>query len=113
MYLMRGTCGLEVDMKDWQEIQDEIRKFSKETFGESDTWSKVSHLRKEIDEAAQAPDDIEEWADCMILLLDAIGSRGFTTDQLKQAVREKMAKNWERTWGEPDKDGVVEHVRDE
>lgn len=69
----------------------------------------VAHLKKEVDELAADPGDMEEIADCFLLLCHlAHQNRG----NLQIAVARKFAINKRRTWGKPDKDGVVEHVRE-
>lgn len=94
----------------WQEIQDKIGRFTDETFGGSTVESKMAHLREEIQEVIDAPEDKMEWADCMILLLDAARRAGLSMDDLHQAIEDKLAINMKRKWGAPDKDGVVRHV---
>ena len=94
----------------WQLLQDKIGGFTDETFGESTVASKMAHLREELDEVVAAPDDRMEWADCMILLLDAARRAGLSMDDLHQAIEDKMEINLKREWGEPDEDGVVRHV---
>lgn len=95
----------------WQQMQDDIGVFTDKTFGESTPQSKAHHLAEEAMEAAADPSDIIEWADCTILLLDAVRKAGFTTDDLFAAVQRKMEINKSRKWGEKDENGVVRHVK--
>jgi hypothetical protein len=95
----------------WQQMQDDIGVFTDKTFGASTPQSKAHHLAEEAMEAAADPSDILEWADCTILLLDAVRKAGFTTEDLYAAVQRKMEINKSRTWGEKDKNGVVRHVK--
>lgn len=95
----------------WQQMQDDIGVFTDKTFGESTPQSKAHHLAEEAMEAAADPSDIIEWADCTILLLDAVRKAGFTTDDLYAAVQRKMEINKSRKWGDKDENGVVRHVK--
>ena len=76
----------------------------------------VGHLRKEIDELAADPANMEEIADCMILLFHLAHQNLYhakTFDTLFKAITDKMEVNKKRKWGKPDKNGVIEHVDDE
>lgn len=95
----------------WQQMQDDIGVFTDKTFGDSTPQSKAHHLAEEAMEAAADPSDIIEWADCTILLLDAVRKAGFTTDDLYAAVQRKMEINKSRKWGDKDENGVVRHVK--
>lgn len=95
----------------WQQMQDDIGAFTDKTFGDSTPQSKAHHLAEEAMEAAADPSDIIEWADCTILLLDAVRKAGFTTDDLYAAVARKMEINKSRKWGDKDENGVVRHVK--
>ncbi len=95
----------------WQQMQDDIGVFTDKTFGDSTPQSKAHHLAEEAMEAAADPSDIIEWADCTILLLDAVRKAGFTTEDLYAAVQRKMEINKSRKWGDKDENGVVRHVK--
>ncbi len=95
----------------WQQMQDDIGVFTDKTFGDSTPQSKAHHLAEEAMEAAADPSDIIEWADCTILLLDAVRKAGFTTEDLYAAVARKMEINKSRKWGDKDENGVVRHVK--
>ena len=59
-----------------------------------------------------APDDKVEYADCLILLLDAYCMAGGSADELIDTAFKKLEINKRRDWGTPDENGVVEHIRD-
>jgi hypothetical protein len=96
----------------WQTLQDDIAAFTQKTFGESTARSKALHLAEEAREAADDPADAMEWADCLILLLDAARIAGFSTDDLYAAAQRKMEINRARQWGQPDGDGIVRHIKE-
>jgi len=99
-------------MDRWQQLQHDIGVFTDKTFGESTPEAKALHLSEEAKEAAADPQDIIEWADCQILLLDGLRKAGFTTEDLYQAVLRKMEINKTRKWGEKDENGIVRHVKE-
>ena len=49
-----------------------------------------------------------EAADCLLLLMHHAHKSGYS---LQRAARDKFEMLKTRTWGEPDEQGVVEHVR--
>jgi len=94
----------------WQILQNDIGEFTDKTFGKSTTASKMAHLKQEADEVVADPQDILEWADCMILLFDAARREGFSTDELYHGMQKKLGINKKRKWGQAGTDGVVRHV---
>lgn len=86
----------------------EAHAWARATFPHETTESVVKHLRKEVVELANAPGDPGEIADCLILVARLADRHGI---DLAAAVHAKLAILRTREWGEPDADGVVEHVR--
>ncbi|MEG1415877.1 MAG: DUF550 domain-containing protein, partial [Clostridium sp.] len=87
----------------------------------------AKHLKKEVDELIEALENFSkgggrpselfflagsEFADCLMLLLDASNHFGYDADQLITACYNKLEVNKARVWGVPDRDGVVEHIRE-
>ena len=95
---------------------NEICKWQKETFPKSTAHSKSCHLRQEVEELI---DDLEtgnwkrrlEFADCFILLYGAAAADGMTLQDITDAMHEKMEINYKRKWGNPDENGVVNHIK--
>ena len=97
-----------------QQLQDEIAIWSDATFGSGRPADiPLNHLAKEIQELIVSPEDRMEYADCLILLLDAFRLTGGSAEELINTCYEKMEINRKRKWGKPDKNGVVEHIRHE
>lgn len=71
----------------------------------------LKHLAKEAVEAQDNPDDEFEYADCLLLILDAARRAGFSPLSLVKTARDKMVINKKRTWSKPTDDNPVEHVR--
>ena len=95
-----------------QRLQNELGQWSTQTFGHRTNPSgPINHLKKEVEELAQKPLDPTEYADCLLLLLDAWRIAGGSADQLVVNAFDKLAVNKQRDWGAVDGDGVVEHVR--
>ncbi len=90
--------------------------WSRTTFPDATLKSTVEHLRREVQELADEPDSAEEMADCAILLAHAKSRLDDIAEDhnvnLPEAVREKLSVLRKRKWGEPDSDGVIEHVRE-
>lgn len=96
-----------------QELQDTVYNWSENTFGKGRPPSApLNHLLKEVQEAIDSPQDIIEYADCLLLLLDAAAKAGFNTQQLILAAFIKLDECRQRKWAEPDENGVSEHVRE-
>ena len=92
------------DQSDW----------SQATFGtdqERGPLGALRHLEKEARETQAAPDDIEEYADCFLLILDAARRAGISPLQLIEAAQGKMVINRQRSWPRPVDDQPVEHIR--
>jgi len=124
-------------MDKWQEIQDDIKKFSDKTFGDHRiAKSMIPHLKKEVDELNMALDEFYEgaylctnnwmdlfnqkiqnvrmeYADCLIFILDSAAHFHYpiTTDELLKAIKDKMEINKGRKWGKPDENGITEHIK--
>ena len=97
-----------------QQLQNEIATWSDNTFGANRPAEiPLYHLAKEIRELIASPDDSMEYADCMLLLLDAYRMAGGTADELVELCYKKLEINRKREWGLPDKNGVIEHIREE
>ncbi len=95
-----------------QKLQNEIAEWSDATFGSDRPPTRpLHHLAKEIQEVIAKPDDQVEYADCLILLLDAYRMAGGNTDELIETAFHKLMVNKQRDWGTPDENGVVEHIR--
>jgi NTP pyrophosphatase (non-canonical NTP hydrolase) len=86
----------------------ECGTWADKTFNKATPSSITEHLRREVAELIDAPNDEEEAADCMLLLFHLAHKQGWN---LEQAVVNKFAKNQSRQWGKPDAQGVVEHIR--
>jgi hypothetical protein len=88
-------------------------EWSDETFGKNrKPTGPMNHLKKEVEEVLDNPYDTEEYADCLLLLIDAARLAGMTPESLLDAAMEKHLKNRLRKWGEADSFGVIEHTED-
>lgn len=93
------------------------RAFSERTFGPGErTAGVLDHIRKELLELEQAPGDLTEWIDVVLLAFDGAWRAGHAPEAIAQALEAKQAKNEARTWpdwrtAEPGK--AIEHVRRE
>ena len=98
-------------------LMTDIHAWSSATFPHQTASSKVAHLLEEVNELRDAiknghtSDAIEEWADCMILLLNTGVMIGLDAESAVKAIEVKMNINKARKWGKPDKDGVCRHLK--
>lgn len=102
--------GLPRTAESLSDFQREVAEWAQATFPQQTPHSKMRHLEKEIGELREDLSDIEEMADCFILLLNLCEMAG---GDLLEAAKSKMEKNRRRKWGEPDADGVCHHIPQE
>lgn len=89
--------------------------FSQNTFGPHPrTAGVLTHIRKELKEIEQEPDDLMEWVDLLLLAFDGCQRRGFTPEQIADGLIEKFSINKNRLWPDwrilPD-DQAIEHEK--
>jgi hypothetical protein len=87
-------------------------EWSNATFGaDRGPIGALKHLEKEAREAQAKPTDHEEYADCMLLIVDASRRAGLTPESLMELCFKKLEKCKRRVWPKPNGDEPVEHVR--
>lgn len=90
-------------------------EWSIRTFGPgARTAGVIDHIRKELREIEESPNDLSEWIDVAILAFDGAWRAGYTPEEIAAALAAKQAKNESRTW--PDwrtmpADKAIEHER--
>lgn len=100
-------------MTELQSLQDVICQWADAQFGLGREPSAViAHLKKEVIELDETPNDLMEYADCFILLLQAAKLAGYDTYKLMDAAFTKHEINKNRKWGALNPDGSVEHVEE-
>jgi len=106
-----------------QRLQNNIAEWSDETFGTDDrTIGILNHLKEEVEEVIEAKQVFEEkldgisqqkmaseFADCLILILDAARKSDLNTDLLMQAAEYKMSINRKREWKPANEKGYHKH----
>jgi NTP pyrophosphatase (non-canonical NTP hydrolase) len=105
-------------MKELQSLMDDHGLWSDSTFGpERKPLPVLHHLVKEVPEVIEAIQRLRgderilmEYADCLLLLIDAARRSGYDAKDLLQAGRAKLQINKGRKWGKPDINGVIEHI---
>ena len=95
----------------------EQKVFSLNTFGPGTRLNGVlEHVRKELVEIEESGgQDLEEWVDAWLLIVDGMWRQGFSEDQITSAIKAKFAKNKKRKW--PDwrtqsADKAITHIED-
>ena len=92
-------------------LADEKARWSTKTFGTGKrTRGLLEHLRRELAEIEQSPDDLVEWVDVILLAMDGYQRHGGRT--LLEDLRKKHNINTWRTWPAPEsEDHAAEHDR--
>ena len=112
---VHSTTGIQQIMNLEKHLKRQ-QDFTVKTFGPGErTTGILKHIEDELKEVAQAPNDISEWIDIVILAFDGAMRVGFTPQQLENALEAKQTKNEGRTWpdwrdvphGEP-----IQHVKE-
>lgn len=95
-------------MNAFDNFQVEVNEWQRKTFPESTKATVLTHLYREAKELREkgTPD---EAADVLLLLIAFADKAGFS---LFDAARDKFEICKARKWGQPDAQGVREHVRD-
>lgn len=87
---------------DLVEIIARAREWSLSTFGEGRrTIGVTKHIESEIEEIRQAPTDLEEWIDVVILALDGAWRAGYEPKEIVEMLNAKYKKNFMRKWPPP------------
>jgi hypothetical protein len=105
-YLSHETQASDAEPLD--QLAELIRIWQRATFPQATPASVAEHLRREALEFCESPTNAEEIADLFHLVVGAAQASGHN---LAKIVAEKFAENRARQWGEPDAEGVVEHVK--
>jgi len=84
-----------LDLRNLESIRFE---WSKKTFPGATTQSALEHLKDEIKEIEADPSDVVEYADALMLLMEAAARNQITVDQILVAFQEKHQKNTTRKW---------------
>jgi hypothetical protein len=103
------------DLVKFNDFCKDRREFSYKTFGnpsERDCVHPLVHLKEEVQELIDNPNDEMEWADCWLLLLDAAERKGYSVDDLVGFGLRKLEINKKRTWSKSS-NGVFKHTNRE
>jgi len=75
-----------------QKFVDEHFKWANAQFPDETTIGKLQHLRKEVEELMADPHDLKEFADCGMLLFNALAYEGYSVRDLLSEMRSKFAE---------------------
>lgn len=91
-----------------EEVFALVNQWQESVFTEATPQSIATHLREEAEELEREPESDKELADVLILAAALIHWRKVDAPAIVLA---KLEVNQARTWGKPDKNGVVHHVK--
>lgn len=99
--------------KSLDELYREVTQWQRETFGRQSLVDLFSTLEREVGELGMTPPGSdqgrEELADVAMVLFEIADVEGV---DLAAAIEWKLSINRTRRWGEPDAEGVIEHIRE-
>ena len=117
-----------------QNFMHEVAEWSDKTFGKGQrNPAIVHHLKKEVKELIDAIEIyqtnssikvpysesndlqkkvINEYADCFILLCNSAHYFGLSAESLLIASKQKLEICKRSKWGQPDENGVIEHIKE-
>ena len=90
-------------------------EWSVHTFGPQRVDGVLDHIGKELVEIQEAPDDVEEWADLIILAFDGAMRAGHEPQAVLDAIQRKQIVNESRVWPDwrtAEVGKAIEHVKD-
>jgi hypothetical protein len=96
-----------------ERLWDELSEWSQKTFGSDEERGPIGslrHLKLEAEEAIQSGER-DEYADCLILILDAARRGGFTCSDLIDEALKKLEVCKTRTYLRPLADEISYRVR--
>ena len=70
----------------------------------------VKELKDDL--ITQNPNRRLEYADCFLLLFGSAYADGMSYQDIQDAIKEKLEICKKRKWGQPDENGVVNHIKD-
>lgn len=99
----------------WQDFWDQCTTWQQETLGNRGSKGPLAHLAKEVVEIQNNPRDLEEYADAVFMIINALYNEGFTFWDLLQACWKKLEINKLRSWPKPSADNLdkpIEHIKE-
>lgn len=98
-----------------EQLFNEATRWQEETFPRATALSKAHHLKKEVKELIVSietsdPNRRLEYADCFLLIFGSAKANGMSYEDICNAIKEKLEICKNRKWGEPDENGVQEHI---
>ena len=103
-----------INNKKLKRFIEERNRFSSKAFGSRkvrDCLGPLHHLKEEVQELIEDTDDTMEWADCVLLLLDAAWRKGHSLQDLFDFAEAKLKINKKRKW-KKSKNGVFNHIKE-
>lgn len=92
--------------------------WSRKTFGpatESSIEGVLAHIREELEEVAEHPEDVFEWIDIIILAIDGALRSGHSPQLIVEALAAKQRRNELRQWPDwrtVDRSKPINHIKE-
>ena len=97
--------------KEFEERFEKVSILNKTHFPKSKIEHNLIHMKREIEEVLENPEDLEEWADILICYMGGFGKTKFTTKELFESVDKKIEKNINIKWKE-NGDGNYSNIKE-
>jgi len=88
----------QIKTPNFAQFMEDHTYWADKTFNIKSPLAPLNHLKLEVEEAIQEPDNITEYADCFALLIYALSKAGFTLSDLYDELYRKLEVNKDRTW---------------
>lgn len=92
-----------------KKLYKKVKFFTSEVLKDPNYQNYLNKLKDEIKEVEEDPTNIEEFSDCLIALLAATETAGFSYKELKKSALKKIKVNINRNW-EQKPDGTFQHI---
>ena len=98
----------------WSILLNQMASWQRLQFPRTTVTGAANHLRKEVEELTDKPDDAEEWADVLHLAIQGGTKASGSLNKFLSVVANKLEKNMKkREWPVlPDAKGIYEHNRE-
>ena len=97
--------------KEFEDRFEKVALLNKTHFPKSQMKHNLIHMKGEIKEVLENPDDIEEWADIIICYMGGFGKTNHTLAELFESVDKKIDKNMKRKWKYNGR-GLYSHIKE-
>lgn len=105
-----------IEYENFVDFIERKKQFSLKTFGPGQRVSGIiDHIKKELIEIQENPNDLMEYIDVMLLAMDGAWRAGFSANEIAQALYKKQEILESRTWPDYrtiDQNKAITHIKE-